>query len=286
MSVGCAGSYQDVPLREHERLQATLWMQLSGEYRATAAQAYQVARSVLPLALEDTTWTALDYHPESVACDPAPLQTEVRQYAGLPPAIIVDVDDTILDNTAFQARLIEQDSEFDRQKFARWVNEAKAPAVPGAVDFFSYAADSLGVEIVYVTNRETYLEDGTRRNLQALGFPLEKIYDTKLTTSYDLVLMLNEYDKSPGGDKHARRRLVARYYRVLMLIGDNLGDFLPCVEKLTATEQKKLANETSHMWGAKWFVLPNPVYGIWEPSSGKSRAERLKLKYEMLETLR
>lgn len=260
-------------------------MQISGEYVATTLQTYQVARAALPAAVADSTWTALGYLPDGLNCEALPPQTNPRQYAQLPPAIIVDIDDTVVDNTAFQARLILQDVDFNRERFKRWTDEARAPAIHGAVEFLSYAAGSLGVEIVYVTNRTKSQEEATRRNLLTLGFPLEKVHDTELTMDYDLVLTRKEYDKTSGEDKHARRRLVARSYRVLMLIGDNLGDFLPCVDELTAAGQKRVAREASRMWGNKWFVLPNPVYGIWAPRPYKSRADQLKRKYEMLDAL-
>jgi acid phosphatase len=78
--------------------------------------------------------------------------------------------------------------------------------------------------------------------------------------------------------------MVAESYRVLMLFGDNLSDFLPCVHAYPVADQRRAALASQHMWGVKWFVLPNPVYGIWEPKAADP-AERRRLKLELLDPM-
>ena len=100
--VGCAPS-REVARNEvgtavaHEGLNATLWMQQSAEYRAAALQAYGTAGTRLREALSDTSSSAIPS----------------QQQAGmLPPAVILDVDETVLDNSPFQARLVVLDTVY------------------------------------------------------------------------------------------------------------------------------------------------------------------------------
>lgn len=284
LSVGCAPADTHKSKYACEWIQAVLWTQQSGEYTGTTLQVYRTARARLGEALGDSSWTALGFLPNLQNCGAVPLQTDTASYAALPPAIILDIDDTVLDNTAFQARLIMEDAEFDRRKWAEWTDEAQAPAVAGALEFLTWAAEDLGIEIVYVTNRRKPSEEATRANLRALGFPLDPTHDTEFTRNNDLVLTRGEYETDAPYDKRGRRRLVAGSYRVLMLFGDNLGDFLPCVQDFDTAAQRRAALASVNMWGEKWFVLPNPVYGIWEPTADDP-AERRRLKLEMLDTL-
>ena len=282
--IACGPAAQQKSKYACEWIQAVLWAQQSGEYAGTTMQTYHAARARIRDALADSTWTALDFLPDVLDCGAEPLQTDASKYGALPPAIILDVDDTVLDNTAFQARLILEDAEFDRRKWAEWTNEAQSPAIAGALEFLTWAAEDLGVEIVYVTNRRKPNEGVTRANLRALGFPLDPVHDTDFTRKYDVVLTRGDYEPDAPYDKHERRRMVAESYRVLMLFGDNLSDFLPCVHAYPVADQRRAALASSHMWGVKWFVLPNPVYGIWEPKAADP-AERRRLKLELLDPM-
>jgi len=123
----------------HPATSSTLWVQNAAEYQALSITAYKTAASYLELALKDSYWTA--YTPQQ--------NDELRS---LPPAIIVDVDETVLDNSSFQARMIKQSSSFNPEAWNRWVKEAKGEAVPGALSFLQRAADK-GVAIFYLTNR-------------------------------------------------------------------------------------------------------------------------------------
>ena len=68
-----------------------------------------------------------------------------------------------------------------------------------------------------------------------------------------------------SSDKVSRRALVAKDYRILMLVGDQLTDFISLEEAATDIDsRRKLAEKYSQMWGRKWFMLTNPMYGKWE----------------------
>lgn len=221
-----------------EGLDAVLWTQTAVEYRASAQQAYLLARLQLDCALADPGWTAAT---EQVG----------RPMEQLAPAVILDADETVVDNAAFQARLVEDGDAYNAANWAAWVNERKATAVPGAVAFTQYA-QSRGVTVFYVTNREAELEPATRDNLAALGFPLDPARDTVLTRL--------ERPDWPS-DKTSRRAHVASDFRVLLLVGDDLGDFLP--NRGSVAERDARVAPYAEWWGTKWIVLPNPMYGSW-----------------------
>lgn len=225
---------------EHPTTSATLWMQNAAEYRALALSMYQAATSNLGMAIEDSYWTA---YPNQ----------EGREIRDKSPAVILDVDETVLNNSPFQARMIEQNSSFDPEQWNSWVMEAKAEAVPGALAFTRRAAKE-GVAVFYVTNREAEVEVGTRENLEKLGFPLAE--------NEDRILSQNEHEGWTS-DKIDRRAFVAKKHRILMIIGDDLNDFISA-KGVTQQERMETMEEHQNKWGRQWYVLPNPVYGSWE----------------------
>ncbi len=236
MLISCAGTRK---MSDHPTTRATLWVQNAAEYGALTTQVYQTALSNLALAKEDSYWSAVVEQGE--------------KYQDLPPAIILDVDETVLDNSAFQARMIEQNLDFVIEQWNSWVMEAKADAVPGAVNF-TQTASKEGITIFYLTNREASVEEGTRENLRDLGFPLDP--------DQDVILSQNER-KNWTSDKINRRRYVAGKYRVLMLFGDDLNDFVSAKD-INESRRESLVNEHKRKWGRMWYILPNPVYGSWE----------------------
>jgi len=256
----------------NEKLNAVLWTQTATEYAALTQQAYAAARDALADALADPTWTAM------------PEQVGMEAYETLPPAVVLDVDETVLDNSAYEARLIEDGAQFDRASWAAWVEEEAAPAVPGVLEF-TQAADSLGIAVIYLTNRRGPGEAATRRNLEALGFPIDESFDAVLTRGDLTRTGEPEFDTS---EKGPRREVVAERFRVLQLFGDNLGDFLSDVET-SVEERDALAAPYADWWGTRWFMFPNPQYGSWEGALfdydySLTREERLQRKEAALET--
>jgi len=246
-AIGCAagtqGSSSQVPATTHaystENLNAVLWVQTAAEYQASARQAYAVAEMALDAALADPTWTAAT-------------EQQDADFADLPVAVVLDVDETVLDNSPNQARQVLDDRDFTTEMWHEWVREELAGAVPGALEFTQAAAER-GIRVFYVTNRRHQVEESTRRNLAALGFPLDAEVDTVLTR-----------DERPdwGSDKGSRRARVAADHRVLLQIGDNLGDFVSGVDVDRASRQA-LVERYAEYWGRRWIMLPNPQYGSW-----------------------
>ena len=218
---------------------STLWIQNAAEYKALSRQTYYTAERFLQYALDDDQWTASLEQGEN--------------YENLPPAIVLDVDETVLDNSYYQARLILNNESFSPDTWNQWVNETQATAIEGAVSLTNFA-DSLGIKIFYVTNRDVSTEKETIENLRKIGFPLSDNIRTVLT---------NGARKDWTSAKTERRKWIAGRYRILMLFGDDLNDFL-YAKNTTMDERDQMVAEHSDKWGYQWFMLPNPVYGSWE----------------------
>ena len=240
----------------HTLLNATLYVQSSAEFRAAARQTYAAARRALDEALTDPARVGAT---EDTNDDPSQ-----------PPAVIVDVDETVLDNTAFEARVIRAGMTYDTAMWKAWTAEGAATAIPGALEFLTYAK-SKGVSVFYVTNRDEDERPGTRSNLQRLGFPLEESRET-------LLLRTSTSDKAP------RRREVGKVFRILLLVGDDLNDFAPMREASWA-DRNALIEKMSDWWGTRWFMIPNPMYGSWERAAigqGGTPCEQLERKIQAL----
>jgi acid phosphatase len=234
--------------RTHENLNATVWMQTAVEYRASALQAYRAARVALDAALADPQETAA--------------LEQTGDASKLPPAVVLDLDETVLDNSAFEARLIAESTfanpvGYTERAWREWVRERRATAIAGAVEFLKYAADR-GVTPVYISNRSA--EDGgeadTRAVLTRLGIPVATDEDT---------LLMRDENGWKASDKGTRRAWVAARHRILLQVGDNFEDFISVPQQSqTLAGRDALAARYTSWWGTKWIVLPNPTYGSWE----------------------
>jgi 5'-nucleotidase (lipoprotein e(P4) family) len=247
----------------HENIDATLWMQTAAEYRAVTREIYGWATRLLEQAKTDPSWTAAT--------------EQSGDFSKKPPAIILDLDETVLDTSAYQVGLIQSGAPHTEERWDAYAQRAVALAIPPALDFVRYASQH-GVEVFYITNRVAAEKAATRRNLEELGFPFDPARDTLITRGER-----PEWDSS---DKTARRRFVADSYRVLFLFGDDLNDFIPAAGK-SIEERAALVAKYDSNWGTKWFALPNPTYGSWERAvvgnrRGLTHEEELKAKREML----
>lgn len=226
----------------HDNLNATVWMQTAAEYEASVRGVYTAALAQLDAGLADPGWNALPEFERS------------EGFESLPPAIIVDADETMIDNSPFQARGVRDDASYSRERWLAWVNERRATALPGAVQFTREVARR-GVTVYFVTNRDAPQEaEGTLANLRALGFPI--------AADGSNVMMRGDV-RAPGRDKGERRRWIGARHRVLLMLGDNLGDFLDGAGVSVEARQALIAPYAG-WWGARWFMLPNPSYGSWE----------------------
>ena len=183
-----------------------------------------------------------------------------HQLASLPPAIVLDLDETVLDNSYFQARMLRDRVNYNDRTWDAWVQEASAPAMPGAREYLEAVARR-GVRIFYLTNRECPkavpasgdpcpTKTATQRNLVRLGLPG--------ATDAQNLLVRGERPEWRERSKSTRRAWVGERYRIIALVGDDMGDFVD--RKLHAARRDELAP----MFGTRWFLLPNAMYGSWE----------------------
>jgi 5'-nucleotidase (lipoprotein e(P4) family) len=246
------GASQPTPVT-YENLNAVLWMQTSVEYKASAIQVYRLAESALLRGLKDPKWTgALEQN---------------DNFENLPPAVILDLDETVLDNSVLQARLTTSGERYSDAVWRNWVELGSAGLVPGAMDFLQFAHAN-GVAPLYITNRvcdSSKVDDPTVRLLRNLQVPLDPVGDRLFC------------DDGKHGDKTERRKRCAAKFRILLLFGDQLGDFLQIDPDSNNLESRqKLFEAHQGLWGERWFQLSNPTYGSWEDSLGYSVPDKLK----------
>ncbi|MCY4645125.1 MAG: 5'-nucleotidase, lipoprotein e(P4) family [Bacteriovoracales bacterium] len=248
-SVGCSMMGPRFPHASVERsVNATLWHRTSGEMIALSHQAFNVAKMRLD---ED-------------------LRT--RGKGGKKRALVVDVDETALDNSPYQVEAIMTGKGYP-VGWKKWVEKAQAKPLPGAVDFFRYAA-SKGVDIFYITNRKDQgaRREATIKNLERAGLPVNPEY-----------VILRKKDRS----KIERRGRVAKTHRIVLLFGDNLSDFHGDFDDLSLEDRKKAVEKRRKEFGDRFIVFPNPVYGDWEKavyegSFNRSEEEKAKMRKKAL----
>ena len=239
----------DLPAEEakgpqaNDNLNAVLWDQTAVEAQATMAQAYVLARIRFDEALADKSRTA----------DPS---VQSGDFANKPPAVVLDVDDTVLNTSQYQAWNVKGGTSFSPKTWTAYVKAKIDSAIPGAVEFTQYAA-SKGAKVFYVSNRTKEEEPATAERLKELGFPMGDNVDTLLTAKE-----MADW----GSAKSTRRAFIAKDYRLLLLIGDNLGDFTDAYKGSIEERQKAFDDNAAH-WGKDWIALPNPTYGSWESAA-------------------
>ena len=236
----------ETPAAANDNLNAVLWMQASAEYGAVCETIYRAAADQLDKALADKARDALVPEERSNAA------------TGLPPAVIMDVDETVLDNSPYQARLIANGKEYDDVSWDAWVAEKKAQPLPGVVAF-AQAAAARGITVLYLSNRDEHLQAATIANLKAVGLPVKDD-----SVFLGLGTFVKDCEQN-GSEKNCRRRLAGQHYRVLMQFGDQLGDFVQVVSN-TPKDRGQLAGKYRDWFGQRWWMLPNPSYGSWEPA--------------------
>jgi len=229
-----------------DNLNAVLWMQRAEEYRANALSLYRAAGAQLDAALADPEHDALIPAERALA---GPLD-------GLPAAVIVDIDETVLDNSPYQARLLLDGQHYAQDTWAAWVEEQAAAPMPGALAF-AQAAQEKGITMIYLSNRSQTQQQATLANLRAAGFP----------AANDAVFLGKGYVvdgcEPIGSGKSCRRQWVGRHYRVLMQVGDQLGDFIDPADNSPAARAAAL-DAHADWFGERWWMLANPSYGHWE----------------------
>ncbi|MFL2718903.1 MAG: 5'-nucleotidase, lipoprotein e(P4) family [Gammaproteobacteria bacterium] len=244
---------------QEQSMLGVLFVQTSPEFAANNIQTYKIATSKIDIALNDKNWTAA--------------LEQGTNFSDKPPAIIVDVDETVLDNSAHQARAILGGFSYPTG-WLEWGNEVSAPAVAGVKDFLNYA-DSKGVTIFYVTNRVSELRKATIENIIKLGLPFDERANP----------LMMKGENGWGSEKTSRRKLIAEKYRIILMAGDQITDFISLEESSVSMDARlQLSSKYEEMWGEKWFMITNPMYGKWEGAiynnifPNTKEREKLRLK--------
>ena len=215
-----------IPTQEHS-IQAVLWQQHSAEYRALCEQAYNYAR------------LSLDAMLDTISADVSTL------------AIVTDLDETVIDNSPMNAKMIELDEPYKKSRWIEWGNLASAKAMPGAVEFFKYAA-SRGVVTYYISNRYAEQVDVTIENLKNLDLPF---------VDSEHVMLRSE---TGGSGKKSRRDIVEETHTIIMLLGDNLSDFTDLFENQGTERRNAVVDSLRTEFGSRFIMLPNVIYGDWQ----------------------
>ena len=229
-----------------------LWVKQAAEFEALTRQVYQAAGLALPGFIDDQSWSAL------------PGQEDAE---GLRPAIIFDVDETIASNVDFQ---LTYEPPFENWKHYEWSRSTPSLPVPGFAGF-AKAAREAGVELFFVTNRPCELVAGDDDPCPQEQSTIDDVIEAGIDTDAEHVMLAYERDDWTK-EKVTRREFVARTHRVIMLFGDDLGDFIPCVRAkpsgpcdmpATAESRRMAVERHAKYWGHGWYVLPNPMHGSW-----------------------
>lgn len=211
---------------------AILYQQKAAEYRALSYQAFNLARWQLDADLDKKNVKKLP-------------KAERKR----PRAIVVDIDETVLDNSPAQAYAVKNHLAFNLPDWYEWGEMRKAKALAGSVDFLNYAV-SKGVKIFYISNRDEVQKQATMDNLKNVGFTDISAENVMLRTS--------------GSGKEPRRKMVSDRYRIVLLIGDNLDDFSDVFERKSVVDRFAETDKVKELWGRRFIVLPNAMYGTWE----------------------
>jgi 5'-nucleotidase (lipoprotein e(P4) family) len=223
----------------HQGSDAVLWQHASAEYYRIALQTYELARLKLAGNLGST--------------DPRPR------------AVIVDIDETVLDNSPYQVTAIRDGRTYDQATWKEWTDKASALPTPGALPFLRYAMEQ-GCEVFYITNRDIREQASTLKNLQDMGFPF--------ADATHLLLM------DGSSDKTERRARVAGTHRIVLLVGDQLRDFDERFKDRTAGHGRPMVDAMSDTLSRYFIPLPNPMYGTYRDAvqgrgTDEERLERM-----------
>ncbi len=219
----CKENTYDESKSQDHLIMATLWYQKSAEMKALYYQCFNWAK--------------------------VQVNSEFTKDNSRNMAVVVDIDETMLDNSPFEANCIQTGVGYTKESWSEWTHMINAKALPGAVEFSKYA-QSLGVEVFYISNRSVDDFDVTLKNLQNENFAY--------ADSSHLLLKTNT------SSKKARRDFVKENYEIILLIGDNMGDFDEIFEDRSDNFGFNTVEEYKESFGTKFIVLPNPMYGGWE----------------------
>ena len=230
----CASSPPQQPAYDHTRDGGILWVKHAAEYHAITRQVYAKATSDLPAFVEDTSWSAM------------PEQSDA---AHLPPAVILDVDETVVSNVDFQLTF---ERPFANHKLDTWSSGYDSRIISGVKEFVE-AARAVGVTVFYVTNRPCEPIDGVDDPCPQKGTTIDDIREVGIEVSPEFVMLSGE---QPGWD---REKLVRRNFVPCA----RAKVVAPCTAPGTRASRLEALDKYNDFWGNGWYILPNPMHGSW-----------------------
>lgn len=249
--ISLAACSNQPPTYDPQRDLGLLWVKHSAEYRAITKQTYAAATAALPGFIEDGSWSVVAGQADA---------------AGLPVAVILDVDETAVSNVDFQLTF---ERPFDNWKLEEWTSTTPATSIAGMKEFID-TARATGVTVFFITNRPCEPIAGIDDPCPQKKSTIDDIAEVGIETDADHVLLSDE--QGWNREKSVRRDYVGQSHRVIMLIGDDLGDFVPCsrfkpyapcTTSATAEDRHDMVAAHAHLWGNGWYILPNPMHGSW-----------------------
>ncbi len=225
----CSQPKKEAPINHRQQLAeqlvlATAWFQQSAEMEATYLQAYEWGKFLIDRKLDTLK-------------------------KGTKAGVVLDIDETVLDNSPYEVQLIQEGEQYGSKTWKAWTDQARARALPGALDFVKHATER-GVEVFYISNRRENELAATLRNLDSLDFPN--------ADSTHVLLMKDTSDKT------ARRAHVASQAQIILFVGDNLTDYSEAFADRGEDLGKQIVHDTKDTWLYDFIMLPNPTYGEWE----------------------
>ena len=185
-----------------------------------------------------------------------------------PYSIVFGLDETVLDNSPYQAQNVKDGTAFTPENWDVWVKKPQ-PRLYQVLKTFSNLQTKNGVQIYYVSDRTIDQVDDNDQNLENEGIPVQ---------SRDHLMFLEKGVKS----KEGRQTSSPRKTNLVMLLGDNLVDFAE-FSKTSETERNQKLEELQKEFGEKFIIFPNPMYGSWESTvyngnklDAKGQTEELK----------
>jgi 5'-nucleotidase (lipoprotein e(P4) family) len=164
-------------------------------------------------------------------------------------SVVLDVDETVLDNSTFQLEQIAYGRAFEPAPWNAWTERRAATPVPG-VGAFLERVRAAGGDVVFLTNRHEVSRQATVDNLAAHA----------LWRDGDLLCLASDDEANTKRARRAQLRdgagacsLPKGGRQVLAYIGDTMHDFPE-----TGEDGDRATN-----FGRRFFLLPNPMYGSW-----------------------
>ena len=230
---------------------ALLWVAGAAEYQAATKQIYALATGDLKRLRDDPSWSAVPY----VAID-----------GDQPTAVVLDVDQTVLDGVDMNLTMVP----YSNQRQYEWGLANQVNLVRGAKEFIA-AARALDIEVFFLTNRPCQPYPDAVGDCPIEQVTIDDLRGAGIQVDAEHILFANE---QPGWDREkvVRRNFIARTHRVIMLLGDDLADFiactrgsprLPCTEPATRQSRDEALEIYGKYWGNGWYILPNPMHGSW-----------------------